>query len=467
MSRDKKYSLLNSLPQEIQDQIVELWNSGKDNTYIRNWLAENYSVLISRDKFYYWIEQNEKTKRRGHREAVNIQPKSVEEISKQIEHDKEIESHKAEAEHYKKLYQAAIKESSGMDRIVKTIQDLSPAIPEVKLKDFEVNPKAHQPLFAVAPLCDTHIGERVDLEQMGHLNQYNFDIFNRRLHGWAEMVVSLVKLREEYVHVPKLYVPMLGDMISGDIHLELSKSNLDNVMNQMARGANMIAQALLFLSQHFTEITVPCVVGNHGRMTHKPPAKDKYVDWDYLLYQWTATFCRNQKNIKFVIPKSFMHVFEVNGKKVLIMHGDSINMWNQIPFYGILRTMSQMRQTLQVRQGLEAELEQLRKKNASSAELINVLATYFDYVMLGHFHTCSEIDIGTGVCFICGCMKGGDEYSFGRLHSVSKPSQILTFWHPVHGYVSKDVIYLDRFDNSKKMFVDALPEVWGEENASI
>ena len=118
---------------------------------------------------------------------------------------------------------------------------------------------------------------------------------------------------------------MLGDMISGDIHEELARTNIDNCMGQMIRGANLIAQSLRFLAPHFESIKVPCVVGNHGRMTRKPPMKDKYMDWDYLTYQWVAAFCSNQPNITFEIPKSFAHMIEVSGRKILLFHGDSIS----------------------------------------------------------------------------------------------------------------------------------------------
>ena len=110
---------------------------------------------------------------------------------------------------------------------------------------------------------------------------------------------------------------MLGDMISGDIHDELIKTNQDNVMGQVIRGANLIAQALMSFAPHFKTITVPCVVGNHGRMTRKPPMKDKYVDWDWMLYKWVSAYCSHQPNIKFQIKKSFIDSFSVFDKNIL------------------------------------------------------------------------------------------------------------------------------------------------------
>ena len=102
--------------------------------------------------------------------------------------------------------------------------------------------------------------------------------------GWANQVLSLAEYRRNICEVDELVIPMLGDMISGDIHEELARTNVDNCMMQMLTAAHVIAQALMFLAPHFKSITVPCVVGNHGRMTRKPPMKDKYMDWDYKNY---------------------------------------------------------------------------------------------------------------------------------------------------------------------------------------
>ncbi|MFH1547417.1 MAG: hypothetical protein ABIC57_02935 [bacterium] len=450
--------LLEIVPKEAQNGLKELWQRGVENQECRQWLKENYNIQFDRFQMRGVLKQLGIWKQKG------VEKKELN-LYETIERDKELNSLKAERDHFRKLYQTAIKESSGLDRIVNSIRELSPAIPEVRPKLFKTDThKTSRPLSVVAPIADTHIGERVDPDQLGGLNQYNIDIFNRRLYGWVKKVLRLIHLRGQYANIPILYVPMLGDMVSGEIHLDTIKTNIDNVMNQMVRGASMLAQALVALSEHFNLVYVPCVVGNHGRISPKPYPKDKYVDWDFLLYQQIAAFCSNQKNIKLSIPKSFLHVFEVEGKKILMMHGDSIRMWQSIPYYGISRTVAQLRQVLQLRQRLQLErdLEELENAKASTEDVLDVFASYFDFIFLGHFHRHDELDIGTGAAFIAGCMKGGDEYSFGRLHTVSKPVQIVTFWDSERGYISKDIIYLSEFDNSKEMFRDVLPEVWSE-----
>ena len=291
---------------------------------------------------------------------------------------------------------------------------------------------------------------------MGGLNAYSFEIFNRRLFGWASTLLNLVELRRASVPIDELIIPCLGDMVSGDIHHELVTTNQDHVMGQMSRGANLIAQALLYLAPHFKTITVPCVVGNHGRMTHKPPMKDKYVDWDYMLYQWVAAFCRDQKNIKFDIKTGYYNMFPVFDKNILIMHGDSASGGGSIA--SITNVLSKLRSVLQFRRSLEPEVA-----DASNSTIANnLLPTNFDSVMMGHFHRVDELDIGTGHAIICGCVKGGDEFALQRLGVITKPQLIATYHHPKYGYIGKETIYLNTFDNAESSFEDVLTDIWSE-----
>lgn len=438
--------ILSSVSNETKNQLGKLYAiDGWTAEKCSKWLEETIGILVSADAVY---NQLRRWGFKRHKETVS--PKIDVSVEETVEKDRKKLGYEAEIKYWKSLYYASAKQSAQIEQVLDVAKNVLQAIPSIpvlyKMKNIDVESAQ----VAVSPLCDTHIGERVDLDQMSGLNKYDMDIFNKRMFGWANQVVKLVSLRQKYAQINRLVIPLLGDMVSGEIHLELVKTNVDNAMGQMIRGASIISQAIVFMSQYFQEIYVPCVVGNHGRMAIKPPAKDMYMNWDYLMYQFISAYCVNQKNIKFSIPKSFFYVIEVAGKKILLMHGDGIKGgFAGIPYYGMSRTVAQLRQTLQFRKGLEDELQKLE-------------AEYFDGVMIGHFHTSTELDIGTGPMFVCGCMKGGDEYSLSKLHTLSKPTQLLTYWHPKYGYISKDVIYLQKYDKSDEKFVDALPEVWIE-----
>ena len=444
------------IPDKAKDDLIKKWVSGATYTELAEYLQKHYQVSAHRTTVMRWVTK-EIPADLG--DDSDIEFDSLED---RVDLDSKVYRYRAEALAYRRLYNVALKKQHRKNTLIDAIYDAT--IPLEKVKPIRPTKptgkrRGESTQTVVAPLTDTHIGEDVDYQQMAGLNSYSFDIFNRRLSGWAEQVLNLVELRRASVPIDDLIVPMLGDMISGDIHDELIKTNEDNVMGQMSRGANLIAQALMYLAPHFKTITVPCVVGNHGRMTRKPPMKDKYMDWDYMLYQWVAAFCKHQKNIKFQINTSYMNIFQVYDKNVLIMHGDSASGAGSITT--ITKVLTNLRSVLQFRKGLEPE-------NAEANETIpepNILPTSFDSVMLGHFHRVDEIDIGTGHAIICGCMKGGDEFALQRLAVITKPQQIVTYWHPKYGYIGKETIYLNAFDNVPSKFQDVLSEVWSESSS--
>ena len=379
------------IPDKAKDDLIKKWVAGATYTELAKFLQRHYGVKIHRTTVMRWITNEVSV------ELVDPSDIELDSIEDRVSLDAKVARYRAEALSYRRRYNMILQKRLHKDNLIDAIYDATTPFKAVKpIKPIKPTGKrkGESTQTVVAPLTDTHIGEDVDYQQMAGLNSYSFEIFNRRLSGWAEQVLNLVELRRASVPIDDLIVPMLGDMISGDIHDELIKTNEDNVMGQMIRGANLIAQALMSFAPHFKTITVPCVVGNHGRMTRKPPMKDKYMDWDYMLYQWVAAFCKHQTNIKFQINTSYMNIFQVYDKNVLIMHGDSASGAGSIAT--ITKVLTNLRSVLQFRKGLEPENAE------ANMEILepNLLPTSFDSVMMGHFHRVDEIDIGTGHAII-------------------------------------------------------------------
>ena len=441
------------IPEKAKSEIIKRKLAGWSWTAIATWMQEKYAFEAHRTTYQKWYDR-EVSLRDG------LSRHEVEEIPTDFSPDahakliKNIEKYKGEAKYWKKVAESALKQEAKKELLIDAVKKFTPSYKSVqkyKIRKPKGKVRAASAQSMIAPLSDTHIGDNVEADEMVGLNSYNIDIFNKRLYGWATQVLTLAELRRNSVEIDELVIPMLGDMISGDIHMELALTNNDHNMGQMIRGANLIAQALMFLAPHFDKVRVPCVVGNHGRMTRKPPMKNKYMDWDYMLYQWVSVFCRNQKNIEFHIPKSFMTSVEVKNRNILVSHGDFVN--GAGSGTAISKGILNMRNILQFRKGLQDEIGKLRNEEIGLPE-------YFDSVLIGHFHRIDEIDIGTGAIHICGCMKGGDEFAMQRVQAINKPRQLALYYHPKYGEIGKDIIYLNRFDESSQTFNDVLPEVW-------
>tara|TARA_X000001388_G_scaffold9668_2_gene5963 strand:- start:14561 stop:15904 length:1344 start_codon:yes stop_codon:yes gene_type:complete len=441
------------IPEKAKSEIIKRRLAGWSWESIAVWMAEEHNFAAHRTTYQKWYDREVSLREGLSKEETQEMPTefSPDAHAKLI---KNIEKYKGEAKYWKKLAESALKQEAKKELLIDAVKKFTPSYKSVqkyKIRKPKTKVRAASAQSMVAPLSDTHIGDNVEADEMVGLNSYNIDIFNKRLHGWATQVLTLAELRRNSVEIDELVIPMLGDMISGDIHMELALTNNDHNMGQMIRGANLIAQALMFLAPHFDKVRVPCVVGNHGRMTRKPPMKNKYMDWDYMLYQWVSVFCRNQKNIEFHIPKSFMTSVEVKNRNLLLSHGDFVN--GAGSGTAISKGILNMRNILQFRKGLQDEIGKLRDEKIGLPE-------YFDSVLIGHFHRIDEIDIGTGAIHICGCMKGGDEFAMQRVQAINKPRQLALYYHPKYGEIGKDIIYLNRFDDSSQTFNDVLPEVW-------
>ena len=444
------------IPEEAKEEIVKRKMAGATWSALSRWVADRWGVAVHRTTLQKWYDREvELLDEQQSQDMEDMQTDFTPEAHVKLA--KKIETYKAESRYWKKVAEAAIKKEAKEDLLIDSIKKFTPSYKEVK-KYKRRKPtgkiKGNSVQSMIAPLTDTHIGDNVELEEMMGLNEYNIDIFNKRLYGWANQVITLAELRRNSAEVGELIVPMLGDMISGDIHEELARTNNDHCMGQMIRGANLISQALMLIAPHFDKVRVPCVVGNHGRMTRKPPMKNKYMDWDYMLYQWISVFCQNQKNIEFHIPKTFMTTIDVCNRNILLAHGDFISGGGSGT--AINRGVSNMRNVLSFRKGLKEELNHIQDNS-----LENVPDNY-DSALLGHFHRIDEIDIGTGAVHICGCMKGGDEFAMQRVQAINKPRQLVLYYHPKYGEIGKEIVYLNRYDSRKGQFNDILPDVWSK-----
>ena len=288
----------------------------------------------------------------------------------------------------------------------------------------------------VALLSDLHIGEVVKPEQVGGLDEYNLEVFDRRINQWADNLLYLTELKRTRLDVPQLEIFGLGDFVSGEIHDELVRTNEVHIIEQVYYAVKHISEVLLRLAPHYEHITFTGVVGNHGRNARKPYAKDKQtLSFDFLIYQMLGMVLKNQENIEFIIPESFFHYRDVLGTRFILTHGDQIRGALGIPLYGINRVRTQLKDIL-------GDLN-------------------FDVLAIGHFHHYFQSDF-----VICNpSFKGTDEYALTGFFGANRPTQILLSIHPEHGIVSTEHIYVDAVDIHEPDF--SSPKTWADKIESI
>jgi hypothetical protein len=264
---------------------------------------------------------------------------------------------------------------------------------------------------------DTHAGEIVQPEATLGMNEYDWPIMIERMQKMQKSVISYQRNRPYPVR--KLWVAVLGDMFSGDIHEELKITNDRTLDEAVVDLAHDIVGWLQGFKPFFEEIHVVCVPGNHPRRDKKPSAKLQQSNADWLMYQFVASLMVDDDQFTFNAPRShYADAYVCGTHHVLFMHGDGIRTTMPgVPWGGVVRRVTT----------LQAQFAKAQQP--------------IDYVAMGHFHTTNAIE-GVGVkTFVNGSVKGVDEYSLSSFGSGQDPAQLLLTFHPENGIT--DVSYLD------------------------
>lgn len=275
---------------------------------------------------------------------------------------------------------------------------------------------------------DFHWGERVFPEEVGGVNEFNRAIAKGRLRNLVAATIDLTKNHMVNPDYPGIVVCLGGDMISGGIHDELRETNEGPIQVTLLEVQEELITALTKVADAFGKVFVPCVVGNHGRMTLKPRAKHRvFESYEWNLYCQLERHFKNDPRIQFLIPSEADAHFSVFGHRLMLTHGDALGVKGGDGIIGSLGPIA--RGTLKV--------------GRSEAQV----GRDFDTLIIGHWH--SYIPRGEAVPVIVnGALKGYDEYARLYLRArFSRASQALFFVHPKYGITAQWQIYLQ--ENAK------------------
>jgi len=267
----------------------------------------------------------------------------------------------------------------------------------------------HQPQDAVAFISCLHLGEVIDEAATHGLGRYDIAMAQARFQDYIDSVINLAIRHHKGVHFDKLWLVDVGDNISGNIHGELSRTNELYTTKQTVGAARLLACGLRDLARFFNEVEFIGLPGNHPRMWPKPVHKEKADNFDTIAYHLVSVMTRDIPNVRVTVPESFFKIVDIKGHRFLFTHGDTISMWNQIPYYGINR----------------ARLNLL--------DLVKRLDLDFEYFCVGNFHTVADMQAASGAILMTGSSKGPDEFSISKMATGSDPCWLFFGVHPVWG----------------------------------
>ena len=268
-------------------------------------------------------------------------------------------------------------------------------------------------------LSDLHWGEVVHPSQINGVNKYNVAVAKQRLRHVGDRAVRLLEILSPKMEYPGLVVPLGGDMISGNIHDELTATNEINSMPAVLDLFEELAGLLAVLADTFGKLFVPCVSGNHGRDTHKIWSKDRHAtSFDWLLYCFLAKHFATDKRITFMIPDGPDAYFKVYGHRYLLTHGDQFRGGD-----GMIGALGPI-------------IRGDHKKRSRNAQI----DMEYDTLLLGHWHQLIHLNR----LIVNGSLKGLDEYAYSNNFPFEIPQQALWITHPVHGITFRAPVYADK-----------------------
>ena len=267
---------------------------------------------------------------------------------------------------------------------------------------------------------DWHWDEVVDPAQIGGVNRYNREIAHERARAFVSNAVDLLTEHMVCPEYPGIILALGGDMVSGEIHEELSATNDAPVLASVLDLFGVLIWAVEQLAGRFGHVFVPAVAGNHGRITHKIRAKGRaHTSLDWLLYQFLAKRFEDDKRVRFQIPDGPDALFQVFSHRFLLTHGDTLGKGGD----GIIGALGPI-------------LRGDTKKRSRNAQIDQG----YDTLVIGHWHQLVQMQR----VIVGGSLKGYDEFANSLSLPYEPPRQALWIVHPEHGMTFSMPVIVDR-----------------------
>lgn len=247
-------------------------------------------------------------------------------------------------------------------------------------------------------ISDTHYGSDLDPKETG--SKYGPVEEARRT---AKIIEEVVNYKLDHRENTELYVHLLGDLIDGNLHDPRSGAPL---AQQCARAANILTQAIRYLSANFKKVTVFTAVGNHDRIKSRHmdrAVNEKHDSLANIIYFAIKLACEQIKNVEVNIGYEPKYEFKLFDGMGFATHGDSV-LNAGYPAKSINT------------QGLKKQINEINNARIVSRK------KPFSVFMVGHVHIGSMTHLSGGATMITnGCLIPPDPFaiSIGITHTTN------------------------------------------------
>lgn len=298
---------------------------------------------------------------------------------------------------YNKLQAEAGRREHLYDRLADAANNLSETVGDVIHKLVELDTSENE---AVIVFSDWHYG----MTAHNAFNTYDTKICKERV----ENIVTRAASRIAQNGCSKLHVVVLGDLLNGAIHSSSRVASEELTADQLMQVSEILAQAIIFLSQYVEETDVHITYGNHARTVQNKHDSIHRDNMERLIPWWLKTRILAEERVSGeslninVVPESDTEFLLLNvcGHDICAAHGD----------LDCVKTSPRMLSTL------------FHKKYGKDIE----------YILLGDKHHREDFEELGVTAMLCGSLCGSDDYANDR-RLFSTPSQMLLIFNPEDG----------------------------------
>lgn len=293
------------MEQFIQKNIKKSWQEIADGIY------EHFSVRYSANAVRNFAN------RRGIYKGGRMTPK------RSISEDVELHRSKEDRLQMEKKAKQYIKRIAELEREVRSFEKIRPATKFVIKKKGNTSTSE---ATVVVLASDWHIEERVEPETVNGKNEHNLSIAKTRGVEFFQAVVRLTEILGRDVNISTMVLALLGDFITGDIHDEMLETAEIEPARAIIEAQKLIASGIQYILDNTQlNLVIPCHSGNHARTTKETRfATEAGHSLEYIMYHMLADHFRNNKRVKFIIPRSYHSYVEVYGTVVRFHHGHNL-----------------------------------------------------------------------------------------------------------------------------------------------
>ena len=289
-----------------------------------------------------------------------------------------------------------LRNEARLERFIQTIKDVADEYKELPVVIPGTVDIMRPQCEAVYGLADLHMGPIVE----NYINTYNYDEAVSRVHKIAQDIITYCKLMNN----KRINILNLGDLIAGVIHPTIRLEQEFDVIEQVMRVSELVAELLNCLIQAAPEVTYRSVVDNHARVI---PDKNQHIELENLnrIIDVFVEERLKHTNIKFVkdnLDIGIGHFQLMNGKQFFFMHGHE------------------------------------DRKTSVVQDLMGLTHIFPDYILMAHYHNSAEHTFQGAKLFVTGSIIGTDNYAFGK-RLFGQPEQKLLFFDERNNVIDIDI----------------------------